>query len=142
MSKMKSSIICLSGGFDCIHAGHVRMLQGAVHFGRVVVILNSDEWLIRRKGYCLQPWHERKEILLAIKGVSEVVSVDDSDDTVCEALSRIKPNVFGNGGLRVKGNTPERELCQKLDIALVYGIGGGEGDAKTLDLLEKIKAVK
>jgi D-beta-D-heptose 7-phosphate kinase/D-beta-D-heptose 1-phosphate adenosyltransferase len=142
MSERKPSVICVSGGFDVLHVGHVRLLQGAVHFGRVVVILNSDDWLLRKKGFCLTPWHERKEILLSIKGVAEVVQVDDSDDTVCEALERIKPNVFGNGGLRTKGNTPERELCQKLEIALVYGIGGGERDAKTLDLREKIKATR
>lgn len=139
---MKQSTICLSGGFDVLHSGHVRMIQGAVHFGRVVIILNSDEWLIRKKGYCLMPWLERKEILLAIKGVAEVVRVADSDDTVCEALERIRPTVFGNGGLRTNKNTPERELCQKLGIAMAYGIGGGERDAKTLDLREKIKAVK
>jgi len=138
----QQSVICLSGGFDVVHCGHIKMIQGAVHFGRVVIILNSDNWLMKQKGFCLMPWHERKEILLALKGVDEVVSVDDSDGTVCEALERIKPTVFGNGGLRVKGNTPERELCQRLGIAMVYGIGGGAGDAKTLDIREKIKATR
>lgn len=142
MTTHNQLAICVSGGFDVLHVGHVRLLQGAVHFGRVVVILNSDNWLIRKKGYCLNPWHERKEMLLAIKGVAEVVQVDDSDDTVCEALRRIKPNVFGNGGLRNQTNTPERELCQKLGIAMVYGLGGGERDAKTRSLQKKIRAVK
>lgn len=138
-AKEKGAVICLSGGFDPIHAGHVRMIQGAVNFGKVIIILNSDEWLIDRKGYCLIPWSERKEVLMAIEGVDEVVAVDDSDGTVCKALEEIKPTVFGNGGLRTRGNTPERELCIDLGIRLVYGIGGGERDQKTLNLRERIK---
>jgi D-beta-D-heptose 7-phosphate kinase/D-beta-D-heptose 1-phosphate adenosyltransferase len=70
-----------------------------------------------------------------------VVSVDDSDGTVCEALERIRPNVFANGGLRNQKNTPERELCERLDIRMVWGIGGGEGEQYSLNLRERIKEV-
>jgi len=138
----ENSIIALSGGFDPLNFGHIKMLQGAIHFGKVVVILNSDEWLVRKKGFCLMPWHERKEILLALKFVHDVVPVDDSDDTVCEALTRIKPNVFGNGGARGPKNTPERDLCLKLGIKMAYGLGGGEREQITLNLRERIKEAK
>lgn len=141
-AKVLGAVICLSGGFDPLHFGHTRLIQGAVNFGKVVIILNSDEWVIRRKGFFLMPWIERREILLALRGVDEVVGVDDSDDTVCEALKRIKPTVFGNGGLRTQVNTPERELCMDTDIRLVYGIGGGAGDSVTFDLREKIREVE
>lgn len=140
-ARKRGAVICLSGGFDPLHYGHVRIIQGARHFGRLVIILNSDEWLIKRKSYVLMPWEQRKEILLAMKGVDEVVAVDDSDGTVCKALEEIKPTVFGNGGLRTRWNTPERELCMKLGIRLVYGIGGGERDQITLNLREKIKEI-
>lgn len=134
--------IALSGGFDIIHPGHIRMINGAQHFGRVIIILNSDEWIIKRKGVLMMPWHERKEILLAIKGVDIVEPVDDRDGTVCEALKRLRPNVFGNGGLRGERNTPERALCNELGIALVFGIGGGERDAYSNSILEKIYSAK
>lgn len=117
------------------------MCQGAKHFGKVVIILNSDEWVRQRKGYVLMPFQDRREILLGLKYVDEVVKVDDSDGTVTEALERIMPTVFGNGGIRTKGNTPERQFCLDHDIKLVYGIGGGERDQISLDIEEKILEV-
>lgn len=144
MSEIKlpnDPVIALSGAFDILHAGHVRMIKGATNFGKVVIILNSDKWIMERKGYLLMPFGQRKEILLALKDVHNVVAVDDSDGTVCEALLRIKPNVFGNGGIRTKENTPERKLCLEHDIALVYGIGGGERDQISLNIEEKIRNI-
>lgn len=131
-------IVCVSGGFDPYHVGHARMLQGASHFGRLVVILNSDDWLMKRHGYVLMPWAERKEMIMAIKGVSEVTHVRDEDGTVCEALERIKPDVFANGGLRTKENTPEREMCEKFGIKMVWGIGGACRDDYSLAMRQRI----
>jgi D-beta-D-heptose 7-phosphate kinase/D-beta-D-heptose 1-phosphate adenosyltransferase len=118
------------------------MIKGAQNFGRVLIILNSDSWLMKKKGLVMMPWHERKEILLAIKGIDFVESVDDHDGTVCEALKRLKPNIFGNGGIRGQKNTPERQLCNELGIACVWGIGGGEQDVYSNDILEKIYSAK
>jgi len=137
----KNSTIALSGGFDIIHAGHIRMFKGARLFGKVIIILNSDDWLKKRKGYVLMPFEQRKEILLSLRDIHNVVEVDDSDGTVCEALLRIKPTIFGNGGFRTTENTPERRLCQEHGIVTVYGIGGGERDQITLHLEEKIKSI-
>ena len=123
--------IAVSGGFDPVHIGHLRMFQAAHINGLtehgivdVVVILNSDEWLMRKKGFVFMPFEERKEILLGFSSVCDVVEVDDSDDTVCEALRRIKPDFFGNGGDRKSDNVPEIDLCQKLGIELVWNLGG------------------
>lgn len=123
--------IAVSGGFDPVHIGHLRMFQAAHINGLtehgivdVVVILNSDEWLMRKKGFVFMPFEERKEILLGFSSVYDVVEVDDSDDTVCEALRRIKPDFFGNGGDRKSDNVPEIDLCQKLGIELVWNLGG------------------
>ena len=63
---MKNKKIALSGGFDPVHVGHVRMIQAAAEIGDVIVIANSDSWLQRKKGYIFMPWSERAEILSAI----------------------------------------------------------------------------
>jgi len=128
-TPLPNRTIALSGAFNIIHPGHTRMIRGALNFGKVVIILNSDEWVKRNKGALLMTWCDRREVLLSVYGVSRVEAVDDSDDTVCEALRRIRPHIFGNGGRRTNKNTPERETCRELDIACVWGIGGGEGDA-------------
>ncbi|NDB84947.1 MAG: hypothetical protein EB127_19930 [Alphaproteobacteria bacterium] len=134
----EAATIALSGAFDPLHVGHIRMIKSAVNFGRVIIILNSDTWVKKRKGYLLTPWYDRKELLLSINGVSEVIKVDDSDETVCEALERVRPTIFGNGGYTTRANTPERELCLKLGIRLVWGLGGGEKDAYSNDMIGKI----
>ena len=81
----------VSGGFDPLHIGHIQMIQEASQWGTVLVVLNSDAWLRRKKGYVFMPWNERAEILGNIKGVSLVTHVDDSDGTVCEAIKRMRP---------------------------------------------------
>ena len=77
-------IVCVSGGFDPIHIGHVRMIQDASQLGEVIVIANSDEWLMRKKGYVFMTYAERQEIIYAIKGVIDVVEASDDDNTVCK----------------------------------------------------------
>ena len=118
--------IALSGGFDPVHIGHIQMIQDACRYGKVIVILNSDNWLEKKKGYSFMSFEERKYILSEMKSVYEVESVDDSDGTVCEALDRIRPNYFGNGGDRVSDNVPEVKLCEKLGICLKWNIGGNK----------------
>ena len=116
--------IALSGGFDPTHVGHLRMMQEASKLGHVIIILNSDVWLMRKKGYIFMSYGERKEILEGFSCVSEVVSVDDSDNTVCEAIDRLRPNYFGNGGDRKNDNVPEVDLCKKIEVELVWNLGG------------------
>ena len=121
---MKSKTIAISGGFDPVHIGHVRMIAEAAKHGGVLVILNSDDWLMRKKGYVFMPWEERAYIMGNIKGVIAVTNVDDSDDTVCHALRRHQPDVFANGGDRKGENTPEVKLCFELGIDLMWNVGG------------------
>jgi len=130
--------IALSGGFDPLHVGHLRMIKDAAKYGRVIIILNSDEWLMRKKGYVFMPWEERKEILMGLADVHGVMAVDDSDGTVCEALRRIDPNFFGNGGDRTDKNTPEKELCERLNITMLWGLGGGKAQSSS-ELVAKSK---
>ena len=135
-------VIALSGAFDILHPGHTRMIKASLNFGRVVIILNSDEWVQRNKGAVVMPWNDRREVLLSIHDVSDVVPVKDDDNTVCEALDRIRPHVFGNGGSRVKRNTPEYALCLSLDIACVWGLGGGEHDTYSNNVLDRVFSIK
>jgi D-beta-D-heptose 7-phosphate kinase/D-beta-D-heptose 1-phosphate adenosyltransferase len=114
------------------------MIQEAAQFGEVIVILNSDEWLMRKKGFVFMPWEERAEIIESIKGVRKVVRVDDSDGSVCEALRREKPTYFANGGDRTNKNTPEMEVCTDLGISMLWGIGGGKIQSSS-DLVARIK---
>lgn len=118
--------IALSGGFDPMHSGHVRMIKAAAEHGDVVIILNSDEWLLRKKGYVFMTWKERAEILSSIKGVESVVPVDDADGTVCKSLEELQPDYFGNGGDRTEDNTPEKQVCERLNIQMVWNLGGGK----------------
>jgi cytidyltransferase-like protein len=135
MSKSKKTIM-VSGGFDPIHVGHVRMIRDAANHGDVIVVANSDDWLYRKKGYNFMAFKERKEILMAIKGVVEVVSVHDEDGTVCTALIEHEPTYFANGGDRKEDNTPEKIVCEQLGIEMLWNIGG-EKIQSSSELVEK-----
>lgn len=126
------TIVCISGGFDPLHVGHMRHIQEARNYGDVVVILNSDAWLKKKKGYVFMPYEERKEILMGIAGVFSVVPVDDSDGTVLKALRRINPTFYCKGGDRGPDNTPEIELCMALGITPVFDVGGGKDQASSV----------
>lgn len=134
----KRKIVAVSGGCDPCHSGHIRMILEAATYGDVVVILNSDDWLMRKKGYKFMSWEERAEILMAIKGVTDVVTVDDSDGTVCEALRRIRPDYFANGGDRKVGNTPEGDVCAELGIEMLWNVGGGKTQSSSW-LIDAVK---
>ena len=121
----------VSGGFDPVHIGHIRMIRDAAQHGGVIVVANSDAWLFRKKGFVFMEWEKRKELLEAIKGVVRVEWVDDSDETVCEALRRIKPTYFANGGDRKSDNVPEVAVCNELGIEMIWNVGGGKIDSSS-----------
>lgn len=131
-------VVAVSGGFDPVHVGHVQMIEEAAEHGDVMVIINSDDWLLRKKGYVFMPWAEKAYIMSQIKGVTQVVSVDDSDDSVCEALRTHRPDCFANGGDRRTTNTPEMDVCEELGIALMWNVGGGKIQSSS-DLVNKAK---
>jgi len=118
--------IMVSGGFDPIHKGHIRMIQEAARKGDVIVIINSDEWLMRKKGFVFMPFEERVEIIKSIKGVTSSLGIDDNDNTVCEALRKYRPDYFANGGDRTNNNTPEMAVCEELGIEMLWEVGGGK----------------
>ena len=101
-------------------------MQEASQLGNLIVIVNSDEWLMRKKGYIFMPFKERCEILQGFGCVSDTTYVDDTDNSVCEALKRLKPDYFANGGDRKTDNTPEMTVCNELGIELAWNVGGGK----------------
>lgn len=113
-------IAVVSGGFDPLHSGHINLLESAASYGdKLVVLLNSDEWLTRKKGRPFMPFEERASILERMQMVDYVYGVDDSDDSVNKGLQTIKDAfegsgytefVFCNGGDRGKDNIPEMEV--------------------------------
>ena len=134
--------VMVSGGFDPVHAGHIRMIRDAAQYGDVIVIANSDDWLFRKKGFIFMEYEKRIEILNAIKGVILVDSVDDSDGTVCEAIRRLKPTYFANGGDRGRSNTPEQTVCEEIGVELLWGVGGEEKIDSSSDLAKKVRDFK
>ena len=131
--------VMVSGGFDPVHIGHIRMIIEASKYGDVVVVANSDDWLFRKKGFVFMSFDQRAEILASIKGVVKVTGVDDHDGTVCEAISREKPDYFANGGDRKKHNTPEQALCRHLDIEMLWGVGGDDKANSSSELVERVR---
>ena len=140
--SVKKNIIILSGGFDPVHKGHIRMFKEASMNGMVIAGLNSDDWLIRKKGKFFMPFIERKEILESIKYIDLVKSFNDNDDTACNLIEKInneysdKYNIFfGNGGDRTNQTTPEIKFCNDNNIDLIWGLGGGKIQSSS-DLLK------
>ncbi len=126
----ETKIVAVSGGFDPLHVGHVRMFDEAKKLGdRLIVIVNNDNWLRKKKGFVFMPEAERLEVIKSCKAVDEVLltehTVDDADTTVCRELNKVRPHIFANGGDRKATNTPESELCDKLGIETIYNVGAG-----------------
>jgi len=136
---VEKSTVMVSGGFDPVHVGHIRLILEAAKFGDVIVIANSDKWLFRKKGFVFMTFEQRKEILDAIKGVIFVDAVDDKDGTVCEAIRTHKPTYFANGGDRRRANTPEVNLCQELGVEMLWGVGGDKKSESSSDLVKKAR---
>lgn len=130
MKKNKPIIVAVSGGFDPIHIGHTRMFKKARKLGdKLVVILNNDNWLKKKKDLIFMPQNERKELIQNIKWVDKVVltshKLNSKDMSVCAELRKIKPSIFANGGDRTLNNIPETSLCDAINCKMVFNIGKG-----------------
>tara|TARA_R110000851_G_scaffold92277_3_gene201368 strand:- start:71 stop:550 length:480 start_codon:yes stop_codon:yes gene_type:complete len=152
-------IILISGAFDTIHLGQLLLLKHASSYGKVIVALNSDEWIINKKGFTTFDFETRKRLLEDIPYVHKIIEVDDGHDgTVCSAMLEIRPDFFGNGGSATSNSIPkaEIEVCEYLGIEPVFGLGDTENDAEdqylitsqdkilrySVEQLEKIDKIK
>ena len=137
----------VSGGFDPIHIGHVRMFQEAKKLGdKLVVVINNDHWVRMKKGKAFMPQNDRKEIIKALVSVDQVVisghKENTEDKSVCDEIIKIKPDIFANGGDRKPDGdpVPEVAVCKKLGIKMVYNIGKGGKVRSSSDLLKNYHA--
>ena len=149
-AKRKWKIVAVSGGFDPLHIGHVRLFNAAKKLGdKLVVILNNDNWLAAKKGYVFMNERERKEILESFSAVDGVVITahkkNDPDRSICRELQKIRPNIFANGGDRDSTDAkrkssslnPEQKLCKEIGIRMVFNVGDGGKVQSSSWLLEK-----
>lgn len=137
------TIVVTSGGFDPLHTGHIEYLRNAKMLGeRLIVLLNSDEWLTRKKGKPFLPFRERRVILQNLQIVDEVWAVQDSDNTVVQGLNKAKtlfyPHkiIFAKGGDRTSNNTPEMEVE---GVEFVFGVGGSDKMNSSSEILKDWK---
>jgi D-beta-D-heptose 7-phosphate kinase/D-beta-D-heptose 1-phosphate adenosyltransferase len=138
-------IILVSGGFDPIHSGHIKLINDANKYGDVVVLLNSDEWLKNKKGKEFLPFNERKIIMQNIKGVLDVLEFDDGDKTCIDGLRKAREKYtnkiikFANGGDRNDKTTPETIFCNQNNIETLWGMGGTNKSNSSSWILKKWK---
>ena len=136
------NIIIVSGGFDPIHSGHIAYFKDAKALGdKLVVALNSDNWLINKKGKFFMPFEERKAIIENLSSVDSVIDFDDDDiGSATNALIKVKemyPNddiAFANGGDRNKGNIPEMSVD---GIEFLFSVGGDDKKNSSSWILKK-----
>jgi cytidyltransferase-like protein len=146
---MKDNIVIVTGGFDPIHSGHIDYINSAKEYGRVVIGLNSDDWLKRKKGISFMSYDERYAITSNLKGVLCVIDFDDSDNSACDAIQKVKnifPNtniIFANGGDRTEQNIPEMDRYKDDPfVSFEFGVGGENKKNSSSWILQEWKAPK
>ena len=135
---MPDNIVLVTGGFDPIHSGHISYLKEASKLGsKLIVGLNSDEWLVRKKGNYFLPFKERATILKSIKYVNKVISFDDTDDTANKLIGLARTFgkgkvIFANGGDRERNNVPEIDIWgSNPQVEFVFGVGGNKTNSSS-----------
>jgi cytidyltransferase-like protein len=144
------TIVVVTGGFDPLHSGHIAYIKAARELGDSLIVgVNSDEWLRRKKGQEFMPWEERATIIAALHDVDRVINFDDSDNSAKDAIKKVRaihPTariIFANGGDRTKENIPEMDLLQEmLHLDFVFGVGGEDKKNSSSWILQEWKAPK
>ena len=141
-----TTIVVVSGGFDPVHSGHIRLIKEARMLGdQLIVGINSDEWLARKKGRAFMPWQERLCVLNNLSQVDEVYTFDDEDGTAGHLLQQVRAHypdariIFANGGDRTQNNIPEMSVP---GIEFVFGVGGSDKANSSSWILDEWKAPK
>jgi len=146
-----SKVVLVTGGFDPLHSGHIAYFKAARELGdHLVVGINSDEWLTRKKGRPFMPIEERAAIIKELACVDEVIAFDDSDDTACLAIGQVLSTkasswklIFANGGDRTNKTTPEYETWgDHPDVAFAWKVGGSNKANSSSWILNEWKAPK
>lgn len=141
-------IVLVTGGFDPIHSGHIGYFKSAKSLGdRLIVGINSDEWLERKKGRAFMPWNERLCIINNLSMVDEVYTFNDEDGSARHFIQQVRAHypeaelIFANGGDRTKDNIPEMDVVDS-NLSFVFGVGGEDKKNSSSWILEDWKAPK
>jgi cytidyltransferase-like protein len=137
-------VVTVSGGFDPVHIGHIRLFKEARALGdKLIVIVNNDNWLKTKKGQAFMPEEERAAILEAFPFVDGTLITshvpDDPDRSVSRELQILKPAIFANGGDRLEDTTPEVSVCNELGIELRFNVGFGGKVQSSSWLVDRIR---
>lgn len=140
------TIVLITGGFDPVHSGHIAYLQSARKLGDVLVVgVNSDAWLERKKGRAFMPLHERAAILRSVQGVDFVIDFDDRDGSARRAIEMTRQSypqdhiIFANGGDRTDVNIPEMDVADS-NLEFQFGVGGEHKRNSSSWILQEWKA--
>lgn len=138
-------VVLVTGGFDPIHSGHVAYIRAARELGDVLVVgVNSDSWLARKKGAAFLPSEERLAIMSELRSVDVLIVFDDSDGTAIDAIHKVLEMfpgdeiVFANGGDRTLDNIPEMGVKSER-LTFVFGVGGEDKKNSSSWILKKYK---
>jgi cytidyltransferase-like protein len=141
-------VVIATGGFDPLHSGHIKYFTEARKLGSMLIVgLNSDDWLARKKGRAFMPFSERAAVVSNLKLVSDVIAFDDSDNSAKDAILTVRqqyPNaeiIFANGGDRTTENIPEMDINDS-NITFEFGVGGKDKANSSSWILEEWKSPK
>lgn len=141
-------IVLVTGGFDPIHSGHIAYFKAARTLGDMLLVgINSDEWLVRKKGRAFMPWNERLCIVNNLSMVDEVYTFDDEDGSAKAFIKQVRVHypdaklIFANGGDRTKDNIPEMDVVDS-NLTFAFGVGGDDKKNSSSWILEDWKAPK
>ena len=141
-------IVLITGGFDPVHSGHIEYIEAATKLGdQLVVGINSDAWLTRKKGQPFMPWEDRLAVIKNIRGVTWTVQFDDSDGSAADAIRKVRLNypsdtiVFANGGDRTHLNIPEMSVKDD-NLTFAFGVGGFDKTNSSSNILQNWAAPK
>ena len=142
------NIVLITGGFDPLHSGHIAYFKAAKALGDILVVgVNSDAWLTRKKGAPFMPYKERAEIVRNIVGVDFVIDFDDTDGSAKHAIRMVRQSypqdtiIFANGGDRTNDNIPEMDIADN-NLQFVFGVGGFDKANSSSWILQEWKAPK
>jgi len=141
-------IVLVTGGFDPLHSGHIAYFKDARTLGDMLIVgLNSDDWLDRKKGRAFMPWNERLCIVNNLSMVDEVFTFDDEDNSAKHFIQQVRAHypdaklIFANGGDRTKDNIPEMDIIDS-NLEFVFGVGGEDKKNSSSWILQEWKAPK
>jgi cytidyltransferase-like protein len=141
-------IVLVTGGFDPIHSGHIAYFKAARTLGDMLIVgLNSDEWLERKKGRAFMPWNERLCVVNNLSMVDEVYTFDDADGSARHFIQQARAHypeaelIFANGGDRTANNIPEMTVVDD-HLTFAFGIGGEDKKNSSSWILDEWKAPK